>query len=540
MKYRRKNSASDEISYWESMTDLMSALILIVLLIFALVLLYIVRIPDKDYKDIFEGDDYHSYFGGYDYDADHDDDDHDHSDRDGGYPYREEHSSDGGGGEHTDDHPYNYEYPGITDDYGKAAVHVTVIDAETEKVIEEAGQEFQLYRPGEFLQVLNTYYPKKIEYLKFETTENGTFYLPEKIPGGGYYFHQLTAPEDYDPADNIQFLIPKAYDWNEPCEVTIPLYPSRNIIRVKLTDKTTGEPAGFGEFDVIAAEDIITGDGTLRFSKGQIADHIVCGENGEGESIELYVGSYYLRQTTVPRYYAALKTETYARAPKKGTAQEKTVGIAIDKTTVIYTLRDELYKTPISGENSFSLFPVPASAQIRVCKPDANGRILVTDLDKNTTYALHQTEKDKGYLPLAEDLSFTVAEDGTVDGMEITSRDIYIRKIRVKAGIRDMLLKKPVSDVGAALYDSSYQLVERWDSSAAAHMSEGLVPGSYLLATGEDLKNAVSIQILDTAEIQEFYYELWTLADTAIAFITIFSIILLLALAIRISRKKKR
>lgn len=30
------------------------------------------------------------------------------------------------------------------------------------------------------LQILNTYYPEKISYREYETTEEGVFYLPEK------------------------------------------------------------------------------------------------------------------------------------------------------------------------------------------------------------------------------------------------------------------------------------------------------------------------------------------------------------------------
>lgn len=56
MRNQKHSDSNDAISYWESMTDLMSALILIVLLIFALVLLYIVRNPGKENKELFEAD----------------------------------------------------------------------------------------------------------------------------------------------------------------------------------------------------------------------------------------------------------------------------------------------------------------------------------------------------------------------------------------------------------------------------------------------------------------------------------------------------
>ena len=40
------------------------------------------------------------------------------------------------------------------------------------------------------LQILNTYYPEKISYREYETTEEGVFYLPEKNYQGDYFFRE--------------------------------------------------------------------------------------------------------------------------------------------------------------------------------------------------------------------------------------------------------------------------------------------------------------------------------------------------------------
>ena len=38
---------------------------------------------------------------------------------------------------------------------------------------------------------------EKTEYKKFETGDNGTFYLPEKITKGTYSLHNISAPSGY-------------------------------------------------------------------------------------------------------------------------------------------------------------------------------------------------------------------------------------------------------------------------------------------------------------------------------------------------------
>ena len=43
---------------------------------------------------------------------------------------------------------------------------------------------------------------------------------------------------------------------------------------------------------VVAAEDIATLDGTVRYTAGQVVDTIECDEEGYGESQELYLGTY--------------------------------------------------------------------------------------------------------------------------------------------------------------------------------------------------------------------------------------------------------
>ena len=53
-------------------------------------------------------------------------------------------------------------------------------------------------------------------------------------------------------------------------------------------------------YDIFADEDIYTGDGTLRYAKDTLVDTVTTGENGVGESDELYLGKYRVVENTAP------------------------------------------------------------------------------------------------------------------------------------------------------------------------------------------------------------------------------------------------
>ena len=42
-----------------------------------------------------------------------------------------------------------------------------------------------------------THYPSLVTTDTFETDETGSFVLPERLPHGEYYLHEVQAPEGY-------------------------------------------------------------------------------------------------------------------------------------------------------------------------------------------------------------------------------------------------------------------------------------------------------------------------------------------------------
>ena len=80
--------------------------------------------------------------------------------------------------------------------------------------------------------------------------------------------------------------------------------PVKGIIRVVKTDSETGKVIpGEAEFEIRAAEDIITPGGTVHAEKGTIVDTVKTDENGRGSSRELFPGKYTVKEKTAPEGY---------------------------------------------------------------------------------------------------------------------------------------------------------------------------------------------------------------------------------------------
>ncbi len=78
--------------------------------------------------------------------------------------------------------------------------------------------------------------------------------------------------------------------------------PVMGKIRIEKADAETGDMLSGAEFDIVAAEDIVTPDGTVRLQKGDVADHVTT-KKGIAESKELYLGSYEIVETKQPQGY---------------------------------------------------------------------------------------------------------------------------------------------------------------------------------------------------------------------------------------------
>lgn len=545
MKTRKRRQDPDaEYNFWQPATDMMSALVYVLLLIIALLGLYLL----SDYTGLEEpsSSSEEAASSGWhddDYDGWHDggaDDDPGDGDGDGRYDQQIIQTGGGGGG------------GGYDEDGVKAAVFAELIDEETERRIQEAGVRFELYRTDTAhlingsLQTLNTYYPEKISYREYETTGEGTFYLPEKIWQGSYYFRQLSEPEGYDAAADTYYDVDRMYDWPEPYIVQIRVAPCKNIIRLQMNDAETQQPVGGGTFRVIAAEDIITKDGTVRYTQGQQVDTITCDETGYGESVELYLGKYTVQQQSSPNYYTTMQQDLDAEVEKKNGSDPELHKIDTEKTKIILNVTDELTSSALEG----AVFTVAnrRTGTTQTVATDGAGQIRLTDLDKSTTYLIREQQAPGNYRPDDTDHTVIVAADGRIDGAGSTTLDITNRLLRVSISAVDTVLRSNTEGEQLSLYNEQDQLIRSWTSSDSGQLFTDLTEGSYYVVRGKaDPANArkYPFTVQDTASTQNWTVPVFTLrsavALAVLAVVAVGAVWLLVFLwGILVRRRKAR
>lgn len=527
MRKFRKNRNNEE-EYWKSFTDIMAALLLIVMLIMALLFLYLIQMDEES------GDSHGGYGATYDSVTEDDDDNNNPT-----YPtehYDERDSGGGGGGGQGETTiPEPTEAPTEGDDYGKAAVFVTVVDEETGNAIKKAGITFELYtdwdrRGG--LKKLNTYYPEKIEYSKYQTTANGTFYLPEKLSYNAYSLHNLTAPDTYGAGEDVNFEITRAYDWPEPYLLKVPLAPAKNVIRVHMKDAESEAPVEGYVFEVLANEDIVTLDGTLRFTKNEIVDTFTTDSKGYGESKKLYLGNYRIREKSSPEFYAVDATPTNIKLEAKEEVDVPVNTLFCHKTAFEIVLKDEYSEEPIKGA-------VFADHNGNESVTDDAGSAVFTDLTKDTTYELSVKSLPDAYKTDATSLSFRVDEKGLIEGEASHKVEHTAYVTRLIVSVKDMLLQNDLSGENISIMDEKGDLVKQFDTVGAAETITGLEPGVYTVKSGDKSYAETTVTIEDNAEPAQAYVYIWTYADFAILFVGLLLIAAVVAVTIFIVKRKR-
>lgn len=529
VKRKKRNNNNEGISFWQSASDLMIALILLLLLSLMLLSLYIIQIKWSDYTnynpDVNKAAETTDKNEENDNPGDADEDRAGQPSQDG-----EGDGDDDGGGDDGDSgeglFPDQY-------DGKKSAVRVILVDAETEQTIKEKGVQFDLHAKDDSVVTLYSYYPSKKQYDTFQTTKNGSFYLPEMILMGHYYLAQVSQLEGYDIADKVEFYLDGLYDWSDPFEVEIPLYPERDIIRILMTDDATGEPVSGGLFEVIADESIITKDGSIRYRKGEVVDTIKCDAKGYGESDRLFLGKYTVKQSKIPEYYANITeeiskdlTEQKEEEDKAGKNAEPVVTeVKSERTKIHLVLTDELTGDPISG----AVFDVGGTAYTT----GADGSIELDKLSKNTAYEFVQ-ESSVGDYSIADPVTVKVSANGRIKKKAVGTIEVSNRMIRCEIGVKDAILGSHISGKNLSLYKDK-KLIESWQSEEDYREFTDLEAGEYVLMLDN---KEYPVTVSDTAEIQYNDIRLFTVESFAVIAV-ILLVIAVLIIIIRWIRRRR-
>lgn len=196
----------------------------------------------------------------------------------------------------------------------KSYVEIVKKDAETGQVIPAAGIAFKVRNlaTGEYVKQ-HIVYPTPHDTDIFCTDTTGMLMMPEPLNYGKYeIIEQSTAYGYVLDSKPVPFEID-----GTKAVVTVEKYnmPQKGRITVEKTGEifcSVAEKDGMytplyevkglegAVFTVTAAEDIVTPDGTLRYTKGETVDIITTDADGQAVTKELYLGKYEVTETKAP------------------------------------------------------------------------------------------------------------------------------------------------------------------------------------------------------------------------------------------------
>lgn len=320
-------------------------------------------------------------------------------------------------------------------------IKIVKVDAETGKVIPLAGAGFRLYRPDRSLITQTFTYPEVTTIDTFYTNSDGYLITPEKLEyGTGYSLVEVSAPCGYTlNSEPIYFDVTADNATEENTvtvvEVTKPNTAQKGVIRISKSGEafsSVTEADGIYQpvfavkglegavYEITAAEDIITPDGTLRYAAGEVVDTVTTDETGLAESKPLYLGKYEVREITAPTGYV-LNTEVHtAELVYAGQEVEITetaadfcnerqkAAVSLDKVLE----QNEQFGIGMNGEITavtFGLFAaedltaadgsiIPADGLLEILSVDENGHaVCKTDLPFGSYY-LKELSTDGHYI----------------------------------------------------------------------------------------------------------------------------------------------
>lgn len=213
-------------------------------------------------------------------------------------------------------------------------IKVVKKDAETGKTIPLAGAGFQIYDESGNLVTMKYTYPEVTTLDTFYTGADGYLITPEVLPYGKYSLVEVQAPYGYVlDSTPVPFSVSEDQS-TEDSSVTVITVEKQDMPQKGkiLIDKTAEEFSSVkvsgdgvvdkdgnlveGEniytpvygvtgmegavYEVTAAEDIVTPDGTVRAQAGEVVDTVTTDKEGKATTKELYLGKYKVVEKTAP------------------------------------------------------------------------------------------------------------------------------------------------------------------------------------------------------------------------------------------------
>lgn len=291
---------------------------------------------------------------------------------------------------------------------------VVKLDKETGKRIPYEGAAFEIYDSDNHRVTMQYTYPQVTSIHTFYTNKEGYLITPEKLPYGDYTLKEVQAPYGYVLDDTpVPFSITQENSSTDT-GVTVVKVKARDVAQKGVINITkTGEIFSSVEenkgvytpkysvgnlkgavFEIYAAEDITTLDGTVRYEQGALVDTVTTDNDGIAKSKELYLGKYTVIEKTAPNGYVHNATKydaelTYAGQNVSVTSTE--LSVHNDRQKISVSLKkimaeDKKFSIGNNGEITSVRFGVYAGEDIKASNGDVipkDALITFANCDKN-------------------------------------------------------------------------------------------------------------------------------------------------------------
>ena len=321
-------------------------------------------------------------------------------------------------------------------------------------------------------------YPTPTSIDTFYTDANGALVTPEKLDfGSGYALVEVQAPCGYVLDSTPVYFDVTEENATEESGVTVvkvdkPNMAQKGTITVEKTGEvffgvsvTGGKDEGGKElptvyqpqyekrglpgavYEIIAAEDITTPDGTVRNQKGEVVDTVTTDENGVAKSRELYLGKYEVREITAP-HGMVLNSEPHSvelvYAGQNVAVTETATSFVNERQTAEISLvksleTNELFGIGTNGELkniSFGLYAAEEIVSVSGTSIPADGLIEIIALNEDGT-ATVKTDLPLGsyYVKeLATDSHYILSDTKYPVVFEYAGQDTAVVKINANDG----------------------------------------------------------------------------------------------------------
>ena len=367
-------------------------------------------------------------------------------------------------------------------------VTVVKVDASTGKVIPIADTEFRILDENKKPITMTTHYPHEIVHETFKTDKNGQFTLPEKLKYGTYYLEELHAPEGYLKGELLQFKVTEGATWEHPLVVKYSDENAMGKIRIQKKDSETGQALANAVFDIVAAEDIVTPDGTVRLQKGEVAETVTTGKDGSAVSKELFLGKYTVKETKQPDGYLLNKKEYEITLKYK---DQETPVVEVETEIPNVPTKIQLVKTekgteiPITGAkfqiwNKAMFEAAESEDQAMALKEtyttDEKGFIELKYLAPGT-YCFQEVEAAPGFVLDDTIWEVTIEKDGRVDGEKIGRLEVENDYTKMEFIKYAAISKKPIAGGTFQVTDLNGEVLDEWEGTKEPHTMDHLVVG---------------------------------------------------------------